>query len=1017
MNTIKKLLSKIQKKWSTYKKAHFQKHFSLFTKILIVGFAVGIVLFISLFIYFGRDLPTSEELENAVFSESTKIYDRNETLLYEIFGNEKRTVVNIEDVSPYLIQATLAAEDDEFYKHPGFDIKALLRVNKCLIQQGIRKVLPFVPYCKISGGSTITQQYIKNTYIDRELVYNRTFANTLKRKFQEIILAVKVEKAYEKDKVLELYLNRITYGGTIYGIETASQIYFGIPAKDLSLRQSSILASIPNKPGRFSPFSENKEQLLERADWVLYRMKILGMITEEEEERALNTEVVYEKPKQEIKAPHFVLYAKDELKTLLETIYSKEKTKSFMETGGLSVITTLDYELQKIAEKIVKEHMEKAKENNYKAENASLVAQYPLTGEVITMVGSKDFFSEDIDGQVNTAISLRQPGSSIKPLIYTAAFNKGYNPATVVYDVPTNFGGGYSPNNYNNKFLGPITLRNALAKSLNIPAVKALYIAGIPESIDMGRKMGITTWEEDAEERCGLSLVLGGCETRLLDMVELYSVFANLGLKAEQHIFMKITDRDGNIIYEHKEQEPKEVLDPGVAYLTHSILSDNASRASAFGVSNKLNLPRENGAKTGTTNLYLDAWTIGYVPQLVAGVWAGNNQPSSMKHGGSVIAAPIWNEFMTKALERKELKKEIAFIKPDNVKSAEFSTFSGKLPSENTPAKYIKSDLYVVVGEGTRDEGEGTGEEEGISPLMQILEEEDPSLIQQVTICTSTGLLATEDCPNELKEILIFEKHIPIRDVPLWKDGINKWIESRKANQSEMPIEEREKTEEGTLITYVFSEDEIPTEFDPTFTIQNLEDAPRILWTNTPPETFEFGEYNLSFEVIGKSTIKTVKVMLDGKKIAEKEVNKLQDTIKLPLEFSLEEFKNNSSHTLTVFVYDSEKRQNFEKHKFMVKTDAFPPEITVLSPEKNQTISDKTIFLEAIVTDTHKIAKIEFYIDGMPVKTFNEESPSKTYTFTLENETFPEAGKHVFAIRAFDEFDNFEKKERELQIR
>lgn len=612
--------SKNESLWGRF----FKNHKIL--KGLALLFVLGIISFSILVFFLSRDLPNPNQLIEREVAQSTKIYDRTgENILYEIHGDEKRTLVSLGDIPNNVKNATISIEDKSFYKHGGISIWAM-----------VRTVITNVIYGKSAGGSTLTQQFVKNAILSNE--------KTITRKIKEIILAQKIEKKFSKDEILQMYLNEIPYGSNAYGVETASQKYFGKSVKDINLAEAAILAALPQSPSRYSPWGTHKDLLIARQQYILDLMQEQGYISESERDEAKKAELKFASPETNITAPHFIMYVKE----LLAEKYG-EKT---IEQDGLKIYTTLDLYKQKIAEEVVKTKSENYP-TKYNANNAALVSIDPKTGQVLAMVGSRDYFNEDIDGQVNITTSLRQPGSSIKPLVYATLFNKGYTPNTILYDVVTNFAAGgttYEPRNYNGKEYGPVSVRQALAGSLNVPAVKAIYLAGIKNVITLAQDMGYTTLTDP--DRYGLSLVLGGGEVKMVEHVNAFSAFAREGEVNPVSVILKIEDKNGKVLEEYKEKK-KTVISSQVAREITSILSDNNARAFIFGAKNYLTLAdRPVAAKTGTTNDYKDAWTVGYTPSLVTGVWVGNNDSKEMSKGadGSVVAAPIWNEFMKQAL-------------------------------------------------------------------------------------------------------------------------------------------------------------------------------------------------------------------------------------------------------------------------------------------------------------------------------------------------------------------------------
>lgn len=632
-------------------------------KVLMSGIIVGMVILGLIIIWISTfNLPDLNNFEDRQIDQSTKIYDRTgEIVLYDIHGDIKRTSVPFDEISEYAKQATIAIEDDAFYSHNGIRISSIFRAIFTNIKNG--------NLLGGQGGSTITQQVIKNALL--------TSDKKVSRKIKEWVLAPRLEKILTKDEILSVYLNEIPYGGNVYGIQEASLRFFGKEAINLSLPESAYLASLPQAPTYFSPYGNNIEDLENRKNEVLRKMYKLKYITKSEYEQALETNVEFEKPSEfGIRAPHFVFYVREQL----EETYGKEA----VEKGGFEVVTTLDWELQEKAEEIAKKYA-LINEESFNAENASIVAVDPTNGDILTMVGSRDYFDADIDGNFNIATANRQPGSTFKPIVYAEAFNKGYIPETVVYDVSTEFsatcargGNCYRPVNYDGKYNGPITFRNALAQSVNIPAVKALYLAGLDDSLDLARRMGISSLTSAAQY--GLTLVLGGGEVSPLDMTSAYGVFANEGLLLEHNPILKIVDRDGKIIDEKKDIV-NQVLEPNTARMISNILSDEAARAPAFGSNSYLHIPSQDvAAKTGTTNDYRDAWIIGYTPNFVATAWAGNNDNSSMsKKVAGFIVAPMWREFMDFALETRDVE---SFSSPSYTGEGLNEMISGEVPRE-----------------------------------------------------------------------------------------------------------------------------------------------------------------------------------------------------------------------------------------------------------------------------------------------------------------------------------------------
>ncbi len=619
----------------------------LFLLASICIFSTGlIIIWISSF-----KIPDFNSFEDRKIINSTKIYDRTgQFLLYDVHNDVKRTNVTFGNISLNIKNATVAIEDSEFYSHGGIRLTSIVRAVLSNIF-GIGKT---------QGGSTITQQLVKNTLLTQK--------KTISRKIKEWVLAIKIDKSMSKEKILEYYLNEAPYGGNVYGIEEASRTYFNKNAINLTLAEAAYLASIPQSPTALSPYGKNKQRLEDRKNLVLSRMFALKFISQVDYDKA-KKEIVNFVPRATggIKAPHFVFFIKD----YLEQKYGNE----LVENGGLKVTTTLDYNLEQKAEEYVKAGaLENAK--NWNGTNAALVAIDPKTGQILSMAGSRDYFDKLIDGNYNIATAKRQPGSSFKPFIYATAFNKGFTPDTVLFDLPTEFQTTcdaygkampghnqkdcYKPDNYDGKFRGPMSLRDALAQSINIIAVKLFYLAGLRDSLKTAEDLGISTLTDSG--RYGLTLVIGGGEVTLLDITSAYGVFANSGIRNPYTGILKVEDGSGKILEEYV-LNTKNVLPKNTALIISDILSKNENRIPTFGANSPLVVPgKEVAAKTGTTNSNRDAWIIGYSPSIVVGVWAGNNDNKPMKKGGAAMAGPIWNKFISTALQNLPSEK---FEKPD----------------------------------------------------------------------------------------------------------------------------------------------------------------------------------------------------------------------------------------------------------------------------------------------------------------------------------------------------------------
>ncbi|MFA7302421.1 MAG: PBP1A family penicillin-binding protein [Candidatus Paceibacterota bacterium] len=609
----------------------------LFAFYIICGTALvgagGLILAIALV-----PTPSISSFANRQVDQSTKIYDRTgQVLLYDYNRDAKRSLITLAQVSPNAIKATLAIEDSSFYDHGGIRVTSILRA-----------VFADIAGRSLSqGGSTITQQVVKNTLL--------TNKKSITRKIHEWVLAMKLEDTYSKDQILEAYLNSIPYGGTLYGIEAASEAYFGIPARDLSVLQAAYLAAMIQAPTHYSPYGPNRGELDTRKNLVLERMRTLGFIDDAAYDTARKELISFSSTGQNsIGAPHFVFYVLNQI----ESLYGSAAL-----TEGLKITTTLDADLQVKAEATVNRY---ALENTakFRASNASLVALDPATGQILAMVGSRDFFDTAIDGQYNAALASRQPGSTMKPFIYALALMRGYTRNTVVFDVPTQFSTAcspsdvtnsaapcYAPENYDGVFRGPMTFQSALAQSINIPAVKALYLVGIQSAITFAKSLGLTTLGDAGQY--GLTLVLGGGEVRLLDLVGAYSTFANDGAHNTPTGILEIKDSSGAILKQFT-PSPTQVVPATIARDMSAMLSSASARYPAYPLNSPLSFPGYDvAAKTGTTNDTRDAWVVGYTPSVALGVWTGNNDNSKMvKSVAGLIAAPMWHEVMSYALAK-----------------------------------------------------------------------------------------------------------------------------------------------------------------------------------------------------------------------------------------------------------------------------------------------------------------------------------------------------------------------------
>lgn len=828
---------------------------------LLLLFLIGVISIFSVIAWFSRDLPNPEQLIDREIAQTTTIYDRSgEHVLYELHGDEKRTLMDLEDIPDHVKQSTIAIEDRNFYRHRGYSIWAIFRTLATNLLRGER-----------AGGSTLTQQFVKNAILTPEKKYSR--------KIKELVLAQRIESRFTKDEILQMYLNEIPYGSNAYGVAAASQKYFNKNVKDINIAEAALLAALPQAPSFYSPYGPNKDILLGRKDYILRIMHEQGYISEQEKNAAQSYEIEFAKPQTNIEAPHFVMY----VRSLLAETYG-EKT---IEQGGLKIYTTINWDLQKQAEKIIKEKIDDYGER-YQATNASLVSVDPKTGQILAMVGSYDFFNSDIDGQVNVALSNRQPGSSLKPLIYASLFELGYTQNTILYDVETNFSTNpdqpYTPRNYDNQERGPVNIKRSLASSFNIPAVKAIYLADIERVLDLAENMQYSTFKD--RSRFGLALVLGGGEVKLLEHVNAYSAFAREGLVNKHASILKVEDRNGNILEEYKQDENK-VLTKQSARKINDILKDNQARSTTFGLSSYLNISdREVAVKTGTTNDFRDAWTIGYTPSIVTGVWVGNSNNDKMARGagGSTVAAPIWNEYMLYAL--KDHPKE-TFNKPEDIR---------------------------------------TGKD--------ILDGEIEIIKETYEIDSITGLMADESTPQELiEEIEVFKHHSilhyvdrkdPLGSIPenperdpqyvIWENAIEKWA--------------KEDEEFENFI--------IPKEADDSRSPENIPELEII----TPSEGTIINSSELIVSISAQATKEIILTEYSINNILWERRNQLQEVLAKDISFL-----ESGEHKLSVRVCDEIYNCKQENINFILNN---PNEINLDTPSANISYPSSGISLNEI---------------------------------------------------------------------
>ncbi len=724
---------------------------------MLVGIVGFFVLAMVIFAIYSYQLPSPDKLLNRNQELSTKILDRNGKTIYEVYGEKNRELVQLKDININVQHATLATEDADFYTHSGFSPKGMIRALRNTFFGG-----------DLQGGSTLTQQVVKNTLLSQE--------RTVTRKIKELVLALQLESKYTKDEILQMYLNETPYGGQNYGTLTASKAYFNKEPKDLSLAESAYLAGLPQSPSTYSYYSSDPSKGLARKDYVLYLMNVRGWmgvdgkrhyITDEECEGAKKEELKFERAHASFLAPHFIFYVKE----LLAQKYGEDR----VEGGGLIVTTTLDLAVQDLAEKIVKEEVEKAK--NLNVGNGAMVVIDPKTGQILAMVGSKDYFGDPepagcvsgatgegscvFDPNLNVTLALRQPGSSIKPITYATMLSQGYAASFPFMDVPTTFENMagqkvYKPVNYDGTFRGPMSLRKSLGNSLNIPAVKALKIVGISNMITQAKKMGISTFSRP--EGYGLALTLGGGETKLLEMTGAFSVFPAKGLFRSPDALLEVRDAGGSMLYRWTDTGGTRALSEEVAFLISDILSDDGARSEAFGFGSLLNVPgHEIGVKTGTTDDKRDNYAIGFTPYIVAGAWVGNNNNDKMNPylaSGITGATPIYNRFMKEYIKLyygADSKKPIEkFEAPKNVKKMEVDKLTGMLPyGENEK----RQEWFVNGTEPT-----------AVSDWYQRLE-----------VCKVDGKIANQACKDAGK---VKEKtYTKIKaELPEWQDEVDQWV-------------------------------------------------------------------------------------------------------------------------------------------------------------------------------------------------------------------------------------------------
>ncbi|MFA7245088.1 MAG: PBP1A family penicillin-binding protein [Candidatus Magasanikbacteria bacterium] len=905
---------------------------TLFLSVFTILFVTILTAWIS------KDLPDPNKLTDRKIAQSTKIYDRTgQHLLYEIFADEKRTLIEFEQLPKDLINGVVATEDTKFYEHSGIRPLSIFRS----IIAGI-----FTKQRIGSGASTLTQQLVKNAILTNE--------RSVLRKIKEAVMTIRLEQKYTKEQILKIYFNEIPYGSTNYGVESAAQSYFGKKTSELTLAESATLAGIPKAP---SKYINDNEALKQRRDFVLRRMYEEGYITEEQKNQAQAEELKIKKTFHKMEAPHFVEYVHEQL--------AAKYGETTLDTEGLKVITTLDWDKQQIAEKIMEEESEQILKDAG-ANNTSLVAIDPKTGQLLAMLGSRNYYDDTIKGQFNVAtLGTRQPGSSFKPIIYAAAFEKGYTPDTILFDTLTNFavsGQPYIPKNYDLKERGPVTIRQALQGSLNIPAVKAMYLVGEKNAETFSKKLGYTTIKDG---QAGLSLVLGGGAVKLLEHTNTFATFANKGYKNEIVTILKVEDANGKILEEWKNKKGEKVIEEDTANNISNILSDDAARAYMFGAGGILTLPgRPVAAKTGTTNNYVDSWTMGYTPSLATGVWAGNTNNSPMKagYGGSMVAAKIWNSFMKQALQntavenfpplpKNTAEKPVLKGSEGGKVTLKIDKATGKLASTSTPEYLIEEKTYIQA-----------------HSILHYVKKDDPR---------GEAPENPSDDPQYLG----------------WEKGIEDWINKNKEANPE----------------WNFSFEEPPTEYDDAHSLELLPSIEIVYPANDGK--INTRQLDTDIRVSAPRGIAKVTYQLDGVYVGVVNLHPFN------LHYYMEE-QDSGEHTLKITAEDDIGNRMEKEIKFILETSEVKATVTFL---ENYNIIKKENFPKTITLKPIKLNEIKsvsLYYENNGQKNLIETI--NTFDNLINNQIFiswkssPQIGKYKLLAETID--NNNEKSISTLEI-
>jgi len=817
--------------------------------LLLIGSVLSVTF---LFAWYAKDLPRPDKIRRSE-GLSTVVLDRNGEKLYDIFQDENRIPAKWEDIPQYLRDATIAIEDKEFYTHQGLSQMGLLRA-----------LVNIFVFRNLQGGSTLTQQLVRNVLLTKE--------RTLPRKMKEAILAIQIERKYEKDDILLMYLNEVPYGGTAVGVEAASEYYFGKKVSELDLVESAILAGLPQGPSIYSPFGSDPKAYVWRSQQVLRRMREDGHITplQEAEARSMLEKVTFATGDAGLRAPHFVAYVKE--------LLTDKFGEGTLEKGGLTVTTTLDWGLQEKAQDIVKEEVDKVK--NLKVSNGAAVAIDPKTGEILLMVGSKDYSATDAGGLKFNVVTqgLRQPGSAIKPITYATAFKKGYSASTVLTDADTKYPSGdpakpeYNPKNYDGKFRGPVQLRYALGNSINTIAVKLSALVGVRDTLRTAYDMGLSTLEptDDNLRRLGLSLTLGGGEVRLLELTSAFGVFAAGGLRQDPIAILKVVDQSGKVLFEHKPTNPRRVLAADVSFLISDILSDNEARREVFGPRSYLVIGgRTVAVKTGTTDDKRDNWTVGYTPSVVIGAWVGNNDNSEMHSSlasGVTGAAPIWNRIMREALVGK---KDEPFFKPDSVIETDVDAFGGGVPADGTPTRKEK---YI---RGTEPSGLGS-----IYQVVKLSKRDNSKLANSVEI-------AKGEYDTKIFVVLREQDPVSTDGKNRWQEAIDKWIGGQGDSKYHPPTDVYQGNDQITV---------------------RIKEPGDMSQTND-------NNVKVTAEAISLNDITRIEIHVDGNKVKERSDKTISETITVP----------DGSHILKAWAIDNKGNSAYSEIKVGIKQPYVTP--------------------------------------------------------------------------------------------